>query len=69
MQYMKKSVKHCNMPRKATRYEGDQKVFCSPSYGPPNPRRLTSATPIRGTSHLRRGPCGTFRKALLPAAP
>ena len=40
--------------------EGDQKVFCSPSFGLPNPRRLTSATPIRGISRLRRGPFGTF---------
>ena len=30
--------------------EGDQKAFCSPSSGLPNPRRLTSAIPIRGIS-------------------
>lgn len=29
------------------RYEGDQKVFCSPFYGLSNPRRLASATTIR----------------------
>ena len=40
--------------------EGDQKVFCSPSRGPPNPRRLTSATPIRGISRSRAVPYGTF---------
>ena len=43
--------------------EGDQKVFCSPSFGLPNPRRLTSATPIRGISRPRRGPFGTFGSA------
>lgn len=45
--------------------EGDQKIFCSPSYGLPNPRRLTSATPIRGISRLRCGPFGTFGSPLL----
>ena len=25
---------------------GEQKLFCSPTSGPPNPRRLMSATPI-----------------------
>ena len=42
---------------------GDQKVFCSPSYGPPNPRRLTSATPVRGISRSRAVPYGTFWSA------
>ena len=45
---------------KADDEEGDQKVFCSPSSGLPNPRRLMSATPIRGISRPRRGPFGTF---------
>ena len=43
--------------------EGEQKVFCSPSYGRPNPRRLRSATPIRGISRLWRGPFGTLGSA------
>ena len=51
--------------RRANIKEGDQKVFCSPSYGLPNPRRLTSATPIRGISRLRCGPFGTFGSPLL----
>ena len=51
--------------RRANIKEGDQKVFCSPSYGLPNPRRLTSATPIRGISRLRCGPFGTFGAPLL----
>ena len=38
--------------------EGDQKVFCSPSFGLPNPRRLTSATPIRGISRSCAVPSG-----------
>ena len=40
--------------------EGDQKVFCSPSSGLPNPRRLTSATPIRGISRPGAVPSGLF---------
>ena len=38
--------------------EGDQKVFCSPSSGLSNPRRLTSATPIRGISRPGAVPSG-----------
>ena len=38
--------------------EGEQKVFCSPSSGHPNPRRLTSATPIRGISRPGAVPSG-----------
>ena len=48
---------------KSIEKEGEQKVFCSPSFGLSNPRRLTSATPIRGISRPRRGPFGTFRSA------
>ena len=42
--------------------EGDQKVFCSPSSGLPNPRRLTSATPIRGISRPGAVPSGLFSR-------
>lgn len=38
--------------------EGERKVFCSPSYELPNPRRLTSATPIRGISRFGAVPSG-----------
>ena len=44
--------------------EGDQKVFCSPSFGLPNPRRLTSATPIRGISRPGAVPSGLFSRPL-----
>ncbi len=44
--------------------EGDQKVFCSPSSGLPNPRRLTSATPIRGISRPGAVPSGLFSRPL-----
>ena len=44
--------------------EGDQKVFCSPSSGLPNPRRLTSATPIRGISRPGAVPSGLFSQRL-----
>ena len=37
-----------------------QKAFCSSPSGLLNPRRLASAAPIRGISHLRCGPFGTF---------
>ena len=40
--------------------EGEQKVFCSPSSGLPNPRRLMSATPIRGISRPGAVPSGLF---------
>ena len=60
-----KSAKTASARRRANIKEGDQKVFCSPSYGLPNPRRLTSATPIRGISRLRCGPFGTFGSPLL----
>lgn len=42
--------------------EGDQKVFCSPSSGLPNPRRLTSAIPIRGISRPGAVPYGLFSR-------
>ena len=44
--------------------EGDQKVFCSPSFGLPNPRRLTSATPIRGISRPGAVPSGLLVGAI-----
>ena len=43
-------------------HEGDQKVFCSPSSGLPNPRRLTSATTIRGISRPGAVPSGLFSR-------
>lgn len=42
--------------------EGDQKAFCSPSSGLPNPRRLTSAIPIRGISRPGAVPSGLFSR-------
>ena len=42
--------------------EGDQKAFCSPSSGLPNPLRLTSATPIRGISRPGAVPYGLFSR-------
>ena len=42
--------------------KGDQKVFCSPSSGLPNPRRLTSAIPIRGISRPGAVPSGLFSR-------
>ena len=42
--------------------EGDQKAFCSPSSGLPNPLRLTSATPIRGISRHGAVPSGLFSR-------
>ena len=42
--------------------EGDQKAFCSPSSGLPNPRRLTSAIPIRGISRPGAVPYGLFSR-------
>ena len=44
---------------------GDQKVFLATPFFIPNPRRLTSATPIRGISRLRCGPFGTLGPASL----
>ena len=38
----------------------DQKAFCSSPSGLLYPRGLASAAPIRGISHLRCGPFGTF---------
>lgn len=40
-------------------------MFLATPFFLPNPRRLTSATPIRGISRLRRGPFGTLGQILL----
>ena len=62
---MGRNVRTGSIPVRSTKKEGDLPSFFVLML--PNPRRLTSAPPIRGYFAPRRGPSGTFSPSIVLA--